>query len=252
VAVKAIAEVLSSMDLALPRYSPISADEMHRWLNSVESNPEKRQVAQDALDAFDRVLAAGILGQDDLKAVIESACSRASRVWNVGTDLLMRLACQYEQAREAIRQILMSGPANARFQVITAITRALPVDFAREIIGIALRDKGSRIRQKGAEAADRLGLSEMLPDLEKCMAIEKNRSTSESLAFHHAMLRSGYQLKYQDGEPRLCVRMPHGWCCPAINAADIEAGRLDSIINEARFGQTACLIGDFFMDTKST
>jgi len=140
--------------------SSITTDQYRDWLTRCVREPEKRRLALAALDAFDRVSGLGKVHPDDLAAITEAACSRYKPVSVIGTDLLMRVAGKYPEGQEAIRRILESGPATARFQVTDAITGDLPRAFAKAIIRMALRDRGSRVRDQGALACGRLGLKE--------------------------------------------------------------------------------------------
>src|SRR5689334_5874037 len=95
--------------------SSVTTSQHRDWILSAEPEAAKRRLAFAALDAFDRAAEAGKLRPDDLAAIREAACSRYSRVWDIGTDMLMRIACRWGEGQAAVRQILNSAPANARF-----------------------------------------------------------------------------------------------------------------------------------------
>jgi hypothetical protein len=216
--------------------SSFTTDQHRDWIHSAEPDAAKRRLALEALDAFDRSANAGKLAPADLAAITEAACSRHRRVWDIGTDMLMRVACKWCEGQAATRQILNSAPANARFQITAAITGDLPQPFATEIIRLALHDKSARVRDKAAEACGRLKLKELLPDLERRLTVERDTTVRESLEFFIAMLREGYLLKYRGREPILWVQTPGGYCSPALTQADIDGGRLPELIAKAAKG----------------
>jgi hypothetical protein len=224
------------MGFVVPPRSSITTGQHRDWILSAEPDAAKRRLALAALDAFDRSADSGRLTPPDLATITEAACSRHSRVWNIGTDMLMRVACKWREGQAAIRQILSSAPANARFQVTAAITGDLPKPFAKEIICLALHDKAPRVRDKAAEACGRLKLKELLPDLDARLAFEKNTTVRESLEFFIAMLREGYLVKYRGSEPVLWVQTPEGYCSPALTQKELDEGSLPELIAKTAKG----------------
>jgi hypothetical protein len=116
------------------------------------------------------------------------------------------------------------------------LTGDLPKGFLREMVSITLCDNGSRVRSKAAGVCGHLRLSDMLPEMECRLKVERNKAVRDSLEFFIAMLRDGYLLKYRGRQPVLWVRTPESYCAPAITQEDIDNGKLQAIIAETSKG----------------
>lgn len=199
-----------------------------------EKDRQKRKLIDAALDAFVRLQRKRRISANDLEPIVAAARCRFRAVWDMGTDLLLYLSTRHSAARVAVREILRSRKVNERFQMVASLSPDVPKALAIELIRAALEDKGNRVREKAAEAADRLGLKEVLPDMEKQLRIERHRNAKSSLEFHVAMVRDGYFLQYENGGPNLWVRNKDGWGGALITQDDVDQGRLQAIIADAR------------------
>jgi hypothetical protein len=210
------------------------ADVVTRYREWVERNiaePNKRELLNRAIDAYAQASDAGRVTAAPVEPLVVAAKSRFTRVWESAMELLVRLTPKHPVVRDAMREMLNSNKVNERFNVVAGLKACVPKSLPIELIRRALNDKGSRVRGKAAEAADRLFLSELLPDLESTLASEGNPSAKENMEFHVAMLRDGYILRREeDGRPRLAVRIKRGWAMPPITQKDIDEGKLNIIV----------------------
>jgi hypothetical protein len=224
------------MKFAIPPRSSITTAQHRAWLRDAIPDHANRRLALAALAAFDRISEAGAVKNSDMSAIARAASSRFKPVWVIGTDILVRVATKYREGQNAIRHILMHGPANARFQVTDSITSELPKQFTGEIIRMAFRDKGSKVRDKAVEICSHLRLKEMVPELKDMLVKEQNRTVRETLEFSIAMLQEGYLLKYRDRQPILWVRGPLGYCAPALTQEEIDEGKMPALIERIQKG----------------
>src|SRR5262245_33657756 len=101
------------MKLAIPPRCSITTAQHRAWLRGTVPDHGKRRLALAAIAAFDRISEAAAVTNDDLSAITRAACSRFKPVWVIGADLLVRVATNYREGQNAIRDILLNGPANA-------------------------------------------------------------------------------------------------------------------------------------------
>jgi len=199
--------------------------------------PAQRNPAKSAIDKFCQLQSKRSVSESDLSLLVSAVRNRFAPVWEVGTDLLFRLARKHAAARDAIRSLMCSTKVTDRFHVIAMLGHlsesvAFPKRFSMELIRTALRDKGNRVREKGAQAAERLCLTELVPDLEACLKTECNESPKWAMQHHLLLLRDGYYLEYINGSPELTIRTKDGFTSVSISKDDIRGGKLPSIVAE--------------------
>jgi hypothetical protein len=187
-----------------------------------------------AFNAFEHCALAETVSARDLRPLLIAAKSPASLVWQSALELLPRLARKHAAVRDAMLDMLNSKKVHERFNVIASLTSCVPKSLARKMIRQALNDKGARVRLKAAEAADRLNLRDLIPDLERSLAAETNANAKINMEFSTAMLRDGYHLTRENGEPSLWVRAKSGWTYAHISDKQIEQGKLKTIAARAR------------------
>lgn len=213
---------------------PDFVSENRAWVRENMKEPSKRRLLLAAIDAYDHCHRARNASASEIAPIVKAAKSRFTRVWEIAADFLMRLTPKHPAAREAALEMLKSDKVNERFQLVASLRRPAPKALLAEMVRAALRDKSFRVREKAAEAADRLQLRRLLPDLEAILAEEEHPTARRAIEFHAAMLRDGYLLRDEDGEPCLWVRTRWGWSTPPITKKAVEKGRLKSIVAKAR------------------
>lgn len=215
---------------------PFSVSESRDRINRCNAPSDRKRIALEALDAYEAVADRTSIEMHELAPIVVAVKSPYDIAWGSGTRLLIRLGKINPTARDANRDIILnSRKVNERFQMIATLTAGLPEEWYVEIIRQALNDKGCRVREKAAEAADRLRLKQLVLDLERRLLREEHPKTRRSLEFHAAMLRDGYILEHDDrGNPRLTIRDKDGWVGKYITKKDLDDGMLNAIINEVR------------------
>src|SRR6516225_9712128 len=84
----------------------VSTASYRTWIEEYLEEPHKRKLALGALDAFERLENAASISADDLVPIVEAASCHFVRVWEIGADLLNRLAVHHQAAQDAIRNML--------------------------------------------------------------------------------------------------------------------------------------------------
>jgi hypothetical protein len=214
----------------------LTISQYREWFHEHVADPPQKQPGLAAMDAYERADATGVLSPSDLALVMAAASDRHVVVWDVGVELLLRLSARFVEAQDAVREMSGSRKVNERFQLVASLKAGPPEALLREVILRALDDKGYRVREKAAEASDRLQMTDLLPHLEARLAIETDPRIRAALTFHSAMLRDGYLVKRDDDGPQIWIRTQQGWISPTIQEADLEPERLARIVREARAG----------------
>jgi hypothetical protein len=209
------------------------------WLNEYLGEPQMRQLASEALDAFERIEDAASISADEIVPIVDAASCRFVRVWEIGADLLKRLAVRHQAAQNAISRMLHDRNAGIRFQAVALLGLSrLPRPFAASLIRLGLRDRSHQVRGKVAEAACQLGLTELIAELEASLTEEKHPIARQSLEFAVALLRDGYLLQRTRGKlTNIWVRRERnrGWCISVpITDDDLHSGKLETIIASAK------------------
>jgi HEAT repeat protein len=193
----------------------------------------------EALDAFERIENAASISADEIAPIVDAARCRFVRVWEIGADLLNRLAVRHEKARNAIVKMLRDRKAEVRFQAIALLGLSrLPASFAASLIQMGLHDRSHQVRGKVAEAACQFALTDLIADLEASLIAERHAIARQSLEFAVALLRDGYLLQRTGGKlTNVWVRRERnrGWCISVpITDDDLRTGKLDTIIARAK------------------
>jgi hypothetical protein len=187
-----------------------------------------------ALDEFKRSLHVRTVSAAQLRPILAKARSRFLDDWWTAMDLLTALAAKNAAVQDALLALSNSKKVHHRFALVACLSPQVPKSLAKNIVRKALDDRASTVRQKAAEAADRLGLEELTADMEQRLAREADPKTKWALQFHVAMLRDGYFLERKEGEPRLTVRTNSGYWDAHVTPQDIERGRVPSIVKRVR------------------
>ncbi len=197
-----------------------------KWLKSVNTTPQARRIIADALDCYERIHKRKAIRPADLRSIVNAAMSRFRAAWFTGTDLLTSLSARHPAAAEAMKNAAKSTNGDDRFHIISSLDGSVPRSISLLLVKAALRDRSASVRAKAAEAADRLYLKELIPDLRACLAAEKNSKTNEAFNFHLEMLDRGYLVKKSATGTRIMVRVKRGWAGRAIPQCDADYPRV--------------------------
>ena len=222
-----------------PMLVTVSTASYRTWIDEYLDDPKKRRLAIEAVDAFERGENAESISADEIAPVVDAASCDFVRVWEIGVDLLNRLAARHQEARNAIVKMLGDRKAGVRFQAVAMLgLSAFPRPFAVSLIQLGLRDRSYQVRGKVAEAACQLNLTELVGELEALQTAEKHAVARQSMEFAVALLREGYLLQSTGGKlSNIWVKreVNRGWCISVpITDDDLRAGRLESIIAKAK------------------
>lgn len=101
------------------------------WVEEYLEGANKRGLALQALDSFDRIENATNICAEELVPIINAARCPFVRVWEIGVDLLNRLAVSHQPARDAIYNMISDRKAAVRYQAIACLGLSdLPSAFA--------------------------------------------------------------------------------------------------------------------------
>ena len=216
-----------------------SVESYRTWIDQNLEEPERRRLASRALDAFERLEIAASIATGELRPILDAVKCHYVRVWEIGADLLNRLAFNHQAAQEALIALLHEKKASVRFQSIALLGwSSVPTSLASCLIRLGLCDKSYEVRGRVAEAAYQLGLVEVIPDLEGSLVTEKHSVARYCMEFAVALLRDGYLLQRDRGKlTNVWVKRERerGYCTSVpITDDDLNAGRLASIIAGAK------------------
>jgi len=152
------------------------------WINSRKVPSDRKQLANEALNTFEILSARKTIEPFDLEPIIQAAKSPYLVAFDIGTEMLVRLAVNNLTAQSVIREIVLGArKENERFRMIAALNNDLPREFTIELLRKALYDKGKRVREKAAAMADTLELKELLPEIDKCLHSEPHPITKKGI-----------------------------------------------------------------------
>ena len=179
----------------------VSTASYRTWIDEYLDDPKKRRLAIEAIEAFERSENAETISADEIAPIVDAASCEFVRVWEIGVDLLNRLAARHQEARNAIVKMLGDRKADVRFHAVAMLGLcAFPSPFAVSLIRLGLRDRSYHVRGKVAEAACQLGLTELIGELEALQTAEKHAVARQSMEFAVALLREGYLLQSTGGK----------------------------------------------------
>jgi hypothetical protein len=179
-----------------------------------------------------------------LAPVVAAASSKRAALWGSSTDFLAEFTREHPAARDAVREMAARRDAKARFNAVLSIGRGAPRDFRIGVLRQLIGDKSAAVRWRAAESAAWVhDLSELLPDLERVLAAEKNVKTKRTLDDAVRILRDGHIAEREpDGRWRLNYRGPQResvtfWA----DAADVERDGVPAVVarHRARDQKTA-------------
>jgi hypothetical protein len=137
-------------------------------------------------DTCDRAIASGTLTPEQRKTIIDAASHKDSLVWGNTVDMIRELQQRGFDFGKTLREMSASKKANLRFSAMCCVIDETDPEFATEILAAGLSDRSAKVRWKAADKASTMRKLELLPAMEAALAIEKNKSIRDSLAFRWA------------------------------------------------------------------
>lgn len=175
------------------------AEYFRGWLGNFPKEPADRMaMALAAVAAYEVCERKAEPTAADLQPLVVAASSSHKLVFETGGTLLARLAAGKAAAQRCLLQMAQDWSATARFHAVAYLDAELPEELRREIVGLALRDRSAKVRQKGIERAEEFRFTSLLAQLEEMQRTDPNEAVRRSLAFHIPLLRDGYRLERSD------------------------------------------------------
>jgi hypothetical protein len=99
-----------------------------------------------------------------------------------------------------------------------------------------LSDKSSRVREKAADQALTLHLSELTADLQRALSVETRDDTKGTIEFSLRLLRDGYILEDEDAD-RIFITFlaTYGITSHSVSREDLDTKGLEAIIREVNY-----------------
>lgn len=204
---------------------PVS--EYREWLQKGKEEASKKRPAFEALDTYEILAARSTINKEELAPMLEAARSRYMVSWDIGMRFLSRLAAKHSTARECMADLMMTGKAAEKIHVLGALWDHLPKSFCVNLVRQGLNDRSKLVRQAAANVARCLILSEMIDELCRAAAEERDPETKWQIEHAVALIRDGYHLynrpdgteafvvRISDGFPAELLYPGAGWCTDA-------------------------------------
>jgi hypothetical protein len=181
------------------------------WLQRRWEGPQKKALGFRALDTFDLLADRESLREDELAPIVEAAQSPYFVAWDIGQWFLCRLGARHEVARQAMRALAQSNRANLRGRTLAALHDRLPKSFCIDLLQRGLSDRSKGVRGTAASTCLRLLLTELLPELARAAAAERDSVIKLEMESAIGLMRDTYFLcPNPDGSRSLMVRTSDG------------------------------------------
>jgi hypothetical protein len=198
-------------------------------------NAADEGAALQAADAYDAMERAGMLSRPQLDVLVAAAGNPHRLVWNCAVDLLKKILHRWPEVADTIGAMMNDRSATARFSAMCCVKAFMPAPLAERMIRAGLSDKSGQVRWKAAEAANRLGRTDLLPLLERAVAAEKSGRTRDSLEHSLRMLRDGYILDPMgDGTYTLWIDTPQGSVGKSVTEEELKSKGISCLIVDYR------------------
>jgi len=166
-----------------------------------------------ALIGYDQISETGKIEGRTLEYVVNAAKSQRAWLFELGMNLLGKLAMHHEEARQAIQLMFADKKADIRVNSLMCLHKSLPTTLTTTLLSKGLADRSVRVRRISIYQAWGLNLSELIPVIEKQVQLERNLGAKAIIELHLALLRDGYALlldAHNSGNYWLWVATPNG------------------------------------------
>lgn len=153
-----------------------------------------------ALSAYDTIVRKQAADSITLGPIVRAACDSHAVVYENATALLAHLPADYEVARGAVTEMSKQRNWQSRFSALLSLRPTTPEELSERIVRTLLFDKSTRVREKAADQALRLGLKGLVDVLRAVTLTESDAAVLNGLEFSIAMLRDGYVVKRGGGD----------------------------------------------------
>jgi hypothetical protein len=199
---------------------------------------DQHKLIAAARAAFKKLEKRKSVSRDDLAPILESARSPWVASRTGAGHLLAALAAQHPAAQECIREMMASRKSQERDGAVYLLNDQLPRSLSLEVLRQALDDRSSTVRVGASRKCDMLELRELVPELERRIALETDPRAKQTLEFHTAILRDGYVIQGKGEDLSICIRVKgrwsSGWSNQLITKKDLGPKKLKAIIAKMR------------------
>lgn len=202
---------------------PTQREQYEPWIDEFFAShyPELIPQLRAALEAFDAAIKSGVLTDEQLTTIVESACSPRTPLGENVAALLGELAARFSAAEQAVREMVANPKVHARINALVAISSASPTKLHKDVLRMALKDRSSKVRTLAADKIMQFGLNHLMPDVEDAIGRESDAKTREVLERERDLLRDGYHLRsYDEGRVWMSCRLPGGGTTSTFISAD--------------------------------
>ena len=169
-----------------------SPESIRQWLAQRPDASEFRNLALEAVDAFELVIASATPCVEAMDKLGCAAMHSEFVIWDVGLLLLSHLGESQSDARSRIAELAHSRKMEHRRRSIQYISDRYPSSFCRSLLSELLCDRSAKIRGFSASRIERLNLREMIPTLEVALQQESHAGARFEIEFSLALLRDNY------------------------------------------------------------
>jgi hypothetical protein len=169
-----------------------SPDLIRQWVAQRHEASALKELAYEAIDAFERATGSNVSSIDSLHMLTAAAMHSRFVVWDVGLLLLARLGESNAMARSCISDLAHSKKMEHRRRSIQYITDRYPRSFCISLLSGLLADRSVKVRAFAACRIERLNLRELTSLLENTFEQESNNEARFDFEFSIAMLRNNY------------------------------------------------------------
>ena len=175
----------------------------------------------------DAALKSGVLSEDGLAIILDSAKSSRTPLGENVAAMLGEIADRFDTVREAIRQLAKDPKVHVRVNALVALESLSVSQLQQEILAAALRDRSARVRGLAADKIMSFGLRPLLPALEDAIASEAKPGLRCVLEWERDLLRDGFRTAAkEDGTVWVTCRRTAGTISRFFQLAEMEtAGR---------------------------
>jgi hypothetical protein len=173
---------------------------------------------------------------------MEAARSPYFVAWDIGLELLCRLAARHQAARDAMSNLMNSARSPVRSRILGAVHDRLPKQFCIDLVNRGLADRSKRVRGAAADCCRRFILREMLDALSQVASRETDAGVKFELEYAMGLIRDEYfvyarpdgtrafVVRISDGYPPALLYPVPGYCA----VADIEGRGPAAVAEEIR------------------
>ncbi|MGQ0600399.1 MAG: HEAT repeat domain-containing protein [Anaerolineales bacterium] len=218
----------------------ISEVEFHEYWIRDYLKPRYPHLVEDfcaALIGYDHIQVTKKIHETALRYVVNAARSHRATLYGTGTRLLANLTINYKEAREAVLEMLTDKDRRTRSNALLCLHLKTPRSLTLRIVRKALSDKSSGVRVRAAYQALSLGIIQLIPEIERQLAIEHLSGAKSQLQFYLSLLREGYSLvphAEEKAKYSLWVSLPDGMISRSISQDEIDRKGVHSLVAELR------------------